>query len=91
MLQQPVAVLGEYCGHPHRLIHVHAHEPAKQQIVVQLLHQQPLAPNRIEDLQQQGPQQTLRRDRRASHVGVQLSELRRHVLEHAVHQRSDLM
>ena len=40
------------------------HKPAEQQVVVELLHQQGLAPNGIQNLQQQGPQQPLRRNRR---------------------------
>ena len=38
-------------------------EPAKQQIVVELLHQLALRAHRVESLQQQRPQQLLRRDR----------------------------
>jgi hypothetical protein len=34
-------------------VHAHAHEPAEQQVVIQLLHQHPLAAARVEDLQKQ--------------------------------------
>jgi hypothetical protein len=39
---------------------VAAHEPPEEQVVVQLLHEQPLAPHRVQDLQQQRAQQLLR-------------------------------
>ena len=48
--QQPLPILAEHCWHPHRLVHVQPHEPAEQQIVLQLLHQLPLAPDRIQYL-----------------------------------------
>ncbi len=40
--QQPIAVLGEHRMVPHRIVHAQAHEPAKQKVVVDLLHQQSL-------------------------------------------------
>ena len=63
-LQQPLPVLGEYRHVPHRVVDVESHKPAKQQIVIELLHQHPLAAHRIKHLQQQRPQQLLRRNRR---------------------------
>jgi hypothetical protein len=60
--EPPVAVLGEHGDVPHRIVDAEADEPAEQQIVVELLHQLPLGPHRIERLQQQRPQQLLRRD-----------------------------
>ena len=63
-VQQPVAILREHRRRPDRLVHRQADEPAEQKVVVELLHQQPLAANRVEDLQQQRPQQPLRRNRR---------------------------
>ncbi len=41
--QQLLAVLGEYRHVPQRIVAVHFHKPAKQQIVAQLLHQHLLA------------------------------------------------
>src|SRR6266568_4314711 len=40
-----------------------SHEPAKQEIVVELLHQLALRAEAVEHLQEQGTQQLLRRDR----------------------------
>jgi hypothetical protein len=37
-----VAVLGEHCLVPHRVVHAQANEPTEEQIVVDLLRQQPL-------------------------------------------------
>ena len=48
---------------PHGVVDAEPHEPAKQQVVVDLLHQLPLGPYRVECLQQRGPQQPFRRDR----------------------------
>ena len=46
-LQEPVPILGEDCRHPHCFVHIEAHEPAKKQVVLQLLHQHPFTANRI--------------------------------------------
>jgi hypothetical protein len=89
LIQQAVAILAEYRRRPDRFVHIHADEPAKQQVVVQLLHQQALAANRVEDLQQLRPQQPLRRDRGPPHAGIQPVELAGHVPEHLVDQRAD--
>ena len=35
--EQPIAVVAEHRGHPYRLVHGQPNEPAKEQIVVQLL------------------------------------------------------
>ena len=49
--------------------------PTNQQVVIQLLHQLPLRANGMESLQQQGPQQLLRRDRRAAVLRVEPGKL----------------
>src|SRR5216683_3351484 len=64
--QQPVAVLAVDRGHPDRLIHIQTHEPAEQQVVAQLFHQEPFAANAIQDLEKQSLQQLLRRDGRSA-------------------------
>jgi len=74
-VQQPLAVLGEHGRVPHQLVHVQANEPAEEQVVVELLQQLPLAADRIQDLEQLGPQ-LLRRDRRPAGPGVQPLEAR---------------
>ncbi len=61
--QQPVPVLGENARIPHRIVDSKPHEPAEQKIELQPLHQLTLRANRIEQLQQAGPQQLLRRNR----------------------------
>ncbi len=58
--QQPLPVLGEHRHVPHLVVHAQPHEPPEQQVVVQLLHQQPLAAHPVEHLQQQCPQQLFR-------------------------------
>ncbi len=77
--QQPLAILGEHRHIPHRIIDVHSHKPAEQQIVAQLLHQHPLAAHRIKHLQQQRSQQLLRRNRGPSYLRVHRIKLRPHV------------
>ena len=61
-LQQPLPVLAEYGGDPDGFVHVQAHEPSEQQVILQLFHQQPFTANRVQHLQQQRPQQLLRRN-----------------------------
>ena len=70
--QQPLAVLGEHRHVPHRRVHRQADEPAEQHVVGQLLHQLPLGADAVEGLQQQRPQQLLRRDRGPADHRVQL-------------------
>src|ERR1041385_7438940 len=50
---QSVAILGEDSSVPHLIIHRQSHEPAEQQVVVQLLHQHPFTSHRVQKLQQQ--------------------------------------
>ncbi len=54
----------------HRVVHLQSDEPTKWQVVVQLLHQHPLAADAAEVLQEQRAQQTLRRNRRTTHLVV---------------------
>src|SRR5215469_18666752 len=60
LVQQAFSVLAEHGMVPHRLIHLQAHEPPEKQVIVQLLHQQPLAAYRVEDLQKHGSEEALR-------------------------------
>jgi hypothetical protein len=74
-LKQPIAVFREYGRNPYRLIHPKPDEPAVEQVVIELLHQLPLRPDRIERLQQKRPQQLLRRDRRPTTLRVSLGKV----------------
>ena len=67
---QPVAVLREHGRVPNRVVGRKPHEPAVQEIVIQLLHQLPLRTDAVEHLQQQCTQQLLRRDRGAAFARV---------------------
>lgn len=51
-LEQAIAVLGEDRWHPHGIVRREPDKPAVEQIVIQLLHELPLAANGVEDLQQ---------------------------------------
>ncbi len=51
-IQQPVAVLGEGGGAPHRVLDAETDKPAEQQIAVDPLDQLPFRADRIERLQQ---------------------------------------
>lgn len=59
-VEQPVSVLGKDRGHPDRIIRVQTDKPAEEQIVIELLHELSLAPDRIKYLQEQRPQKLLR-------------------------------
>jgi hypothetical protein len=73
--QQLVSVLREYRVVPHRVIHAQTHELPKQQVVVDLLNQQPFRTNQAENPQKQGPQTVLWRSRRPPGVCIQRIEL----------------
>lgn len=88
-VEQPVAVLGEHGHVPDRVVDPEPNEPAEQQVVVQLLHQLPLGADRVERLQQERPQQLLRRDRGPPVQRVEPLKLRRQTGQHAVDQRQD--
>ncbi len=69
--QQAVPVFGEDGHVPHRRVQIQADKPAEQQIVVQLFHQEPFAPNTVEHLQQQGAKEFLWGNRGPTGVGIQ--------------------
>ena len=73
-IEQALAVFGEHGHIPNGVIHVQTHEPTKQQVIIELFHQQPFAAHRVQPLQQQRPQRHLRRDRRPPGVGIQFAE-----------------
>jgi len=83
-LEQPVAVLGKRRRIPDGLVGREADEPPVEEIVVELLHELPFAPDGVEDLEQQGAQQPLGWDRRSAERGVHLLEARRERDEHGV-------
>ncbi len=87
--QQPVAVLREHRMIPRRIIDPQPDEPAKQQVVLELLDQHALTADRVERLQQQRPQQMLGRDRRPAGRGVQPGELGGQVPKCGVDHRPD--
>ena len=62
MRQQTLAVFREHRGHPHRLLHGQADEPAVQQVVLDLLHELALRTDAVKHLKQHGAQQFLGRD-----------------------------
>src|SRR5262245_39678552 len=47
LIEQSIAIFGEHRRVPNRVVHRETNEPAKQQVVVKLLHQQALAADRI--------------------------------------------
>ena len=83
--QHPLAVLREHAVVPDRIVHLQPPEPAQEQVVVELLHQQPLAADRVQHLQQQRAQQLLRRDRRPAGRRVQRGEAWRQLRQDHVH------
>ncbi|SPC18372.1 conserved membrane hypothetical protein [Cupriavidus oxalaticus] len=85
MLDQPFAVLGKDRGHPNCIVHRQPDEPAKQQVVLRLLHELAFGANAVEHLQQHGPQQLLRRDAGPAALNVGLVHLREQPVH--LHQR----
>jgi len=68
--EKALPVLGEDGMVPDLVVHGQAHKPAKQEIVIQLFHQQSLTANGVQHLEEQGPEQLLRGDGGASLPGV---------------------
>ena len=87
--QQTIPILGKRRGMPNRVVHVQPDEPPEQEVVVQFFHQQPLAPDRVEHLQQQGPQQLFGRDRRAARLRIEPREASRQRPQRGVRQRPE--
>src|SRR5215813_7763221 len=85
--KQTIAVLREHRRNPYRLVHAETNEPAVEQVVVELLHQLPLRADGIERLQQERPQQSLRRDRRPAAVRVRPGKFAVERRQHLVHDR----
>src|SRR5215467_6944216 len=65
-LEQALPVLSKSRCVPHLIVDAKPHEPTEQEVVVELLHQKPLAAYRIKELQQKRSQQLLGRDRRTA-------------------------
>ena len=63
---------GEHGHIPDGVIHVQANEPTEQQVIVELLHRQPLASHRVQRLQQEARNNFSGANRRSSGFGVQL-------------------
>ena len=90
LVEQPLAVEGERRVIPHRVVDVQADEPAEQQVVVELLHQQPLAAHAVNHLQQRGAQDAFGRDRRATACGVARRQQFIELAQDRVHQNPKL-
>ena len=88
-LKQPVAVGREDGRMPDRIVDPEPHEPAEQEIVVELLDQQPFRAHRVKRRQQQRPQQPLGCDRGPAQMRVQRLELARQRAQRLVDHRPD--
>ena len=62
MFNQAFTVLGKDRWYPDCVVHGQAYEPAKQQVVLGLLHEQAFRADAVEDLQEHGAQQLLWRN-----------------------------
>jgi hypothetical protein len=85
--QQPLPILREHGHIPHLVVHAQSDEPAEEKIVLELLHQQPLAAHRVENLKQERAKQLLRGNRRSARLGVELGEPSRELPQHLVGSR----
>ena len=88
-LEQPVAVGRERGRMPYRIVVPEPHEPPVQEVVVELLHQQPLRADRIEGLEQERPQQPLGRNRGSAEGRVERLERARQLAQRVVDDRPD--
>jgi hypothetical protein len=88
-LQQAVAVLAKRARVPHPIVNSKADKPAEQQIEIQLLHQLALRADRIKRLEQQRPEQLLRRNGRAARPRIHNLEIRRQRPRNIVHDAAD--
>lgn len=68
-----------------RVVRGHAHELAKQEIVIQLLHEQEIAVDGVTHLEEQGPEQLLRRDGGTTFRGVHGLKVRGELSQGLVH------
>jgi len=84
VVEQTVSVERERRVVPYRIIDVQPDEPAEQQVVVELLHEQPLAANAVDHLQQRSPEQSFGRDRGSTDLRVARLEHRVEVPEQPV-------
>jgi hypothetical protein len=87
--QESVAIFREDRRDEALLDHVHVEEPTKEQVVVELLAELPLAPHRVERHQQRRLEQPLRRDRRTPRPRVHRVEHRGQARERLVRQLLD--
>ena len=87
--EHPVIIMGEHRRVETPLIQFPVQKPKPQEIVGQLLAEQPLTAHRIERHQYPTLEQLLRRNRRPSFAGIQLVKQRRKLPQHLVHARLD--
>src|SRR5271170_14249 len=85
-VKETVTVLGEDRVIPDCIVHRQTHEPSKQQVVVQLLHQQPFTTNGIQHLHKKRPQKLFWWNRWPSTIGVEGIKLGRQFVEYWVDQ-----
>ena len=87
--KHPVVIVGEYRRVETPLIQFPVQKPKPQEIVGQLLAEQPLATHRIKRHQYPALEQLLRRNRRPSLIGIQIVKQWRNLCQHLVHSRLD--
>src|SRR6266487_1747083 len=87
---QSVAVLREGGRVPDRVVGRKPHEPAIQEIVVQLLHQLAFRPDAVEHLEQQRAQQLFRRNRGTAFARVELPQATVQFAQYIAHKLPDL-
>src|SRR5881396_2878582 len=87
--KQPVAVLAEHRCIPHRIVRRQTHEPAEEQIIVELIDQQTLGAHTIESLEQQRAQKPLGWNAGPSMPGIELGECPRQTMEHFIDKHTD--
>ena len=83
-IQEPFPILGKGGMIPNAFLGSQSHKPPKQHVVFQLLHEQALAPDGKEVLQEKRPEQHFWRDARTAIFLIQLVQINLHFPEGAI-------
>ena len=86
--KQAVTVGAESRVVPYRFVDIHADKPAIEQVVFDVLDQLALGADREQRLDQAGPEQAFRRNRRPATARVQRRKLGAHALQNSVNQNA---
>ncbi|MFT5644282.1 MAG: hypothetical protein ACI83P_001836 [Janthinobacterium sp.] len=91
ILAEPAVAIGAQCRMiPCSLVDIHAHEPALEQVVLNVLDKLPLRTNREQALEKTGAQQALKRNRWAAALRIHRRKVGTHAGQNAIDQNAQL-